>query len=562
MTSPSRLALRELLWGLAFAGGLMAFEAWFLRSGYFAVLFRVLNNEIAITLLGWAGVLFSFAATSAYVWASLTAMPSARWAYLALFTAIVMLQYGYWRALHSLVTADDLIMAIWGTSVLQKKTMAAVYGGWLWIVPCGAYALLLVTVRSRRRTGWKTLIALVGILIVVNAATLHPMRDGRLPLHTLYPTTSINGFFRALAELGWRWRTAARGGDREPVAFQAAAAPTNNVVLVVDESVRGDHLSLNGYARPTTPYLDDLARRGLITNWGIAVAGSNCSWGSNSLLLTGFPSTELPARRGEIHRWPSMMQYAKAMGYRTHFLNGHVDILWMNGRGDLRHVDQWLPRETFTTAGAVGVDLAIADRIVEIVDGSVGNFLWVNKAGVHFPYQDAFPEEQTLWQPSARGRRPPNEVPREALVNAYDNAIRYNVDGFLTRLDPARRRPGTVIVYTSDHGQALSERGEPWSHCGGREPDMADPHREALVPLVMIEAGRPGRDPERARDHAGHEHVFATLLDLFGFPVAERRHRYRPSLIGPEGFEPAPRHYYIGAIDRASAHDRRVRFPD
>ena len=552
------LGARECAGALAFAGALMGFEAWLFRPDYFTALFGP-YNRITGTLAGWTGVGLSFASTAAYVWASLTATPRTRWAYLAVFAAIVALQYGYWSAWQDLVTADDLILAIWGTNVVQKRTMVLIYASWLAIVPCAAYALLLAVVPSRRRTGWKVLAGMLAALVVVNAPTLYPVRAGTLPLYALYPTTSINGFFRALAEVGWRWRIALRGGDREPVDHQAPAAPSNNVVLIVDESLRGDHLSLNGYPRATTPYLDDLAGRGLVTNWGIAVSGTNCSPGSNALLWTGFPPAELPALRGEIHRWPSLMQYAKAMGYRTHLLDGQMDTFWISSRGDLRYIDQWLSRREFPVERELDVDFALAARVAEIVDGSTGNFLWVNKAGVHYPYGEAFPQDRAIWLPSARGMVRPNEVPRETLVNSYDNAIRYNVDGFLARLDPPRRRPGTVIVYTSDHGQALNEHGEAWFHCGAKFA-VPDRHGEVTVPLFMIEAGRPGRDPGRARDQASHANVFSTVLDLMGFP-AERLHAYAPSLIGPHPFEPAPRYYFIGAIDEVTGSSRRLRFP-
>ena len=63
--------------------------------------------------------------------------------------------------------------------------------------------------------------------------------------------------------------------------------PKNNIVLVIDESIRGDHLSVNGYKRETTPFLDALSQEDSFYNWGLAVAGATCSHPSNSLILTG-----------------------------------------------------------------------------------------------------------------------------------------------------------------------------------------------------------------------------------------------------------------------------------
>ncbi len=111
---------------------------------------------------------------------------------------------------------------------------------------------------------------------------------------------------------------------RDVVQYQSSTRPANNVVLIIDESLRGDHLSINGYARPTTPYLEELARHGVLYNWGEAASGATNTWQSNPLILTGL--TTLPDRDGQIHRMPTIYQYAKAMGYTTFYLDSGSSI--------------------------------------------------------------------------------------------------------------------------------------------------------------------------------------------------------------------------------------------
>jgi arylsulfatase A-like enzyme len=45
-----------------------------------------------------------------------------------------------------------------------------------------------------------------------------------------------------------------------------------NIVLIILDTVRGDHLSALGYARPTTPHLDRLAREGTVFEKAVAPA--------------------------------------------------------------------------------------------------------------------------------------------------------------------------------------------------------------------------------------------------------------------------------------------------
>ncbi|MCK7485365.1 MAG: hypothetical protein MZU97_07245 [Bacillus subtilis] len=70
------------------------------------------------------------------------------------------------------------------------------------------------------------------------------------------------------------------------IDYVSETTPQNNIVLVIDESIRGDHLSVNGYSRPTTPFLDDFATSDAdFYNWGVAIAGGTCSHTSNSCFL-------------------------------------------------------------------------------------------------------------------------------------------------------------------------------------------------------------------------------------------------------------------------------------
>src|SRR3546814_18348660 len=68
--------------------------------------------------------------------------------------------------------------------------------------------------------------------------------------------------------------------------------------------------------------------------------------------------------------------------------------------------------------------------------------------------------------------------------NAYRNTLLWNVGAFFDRLFERADLSAATLVYTSDHGQDLHERGNPGlnTHCS------SDPvPEEGLVPLVVIE---------------------------------------------------------------------------
>jgi lipid A ethanolaminephosphotransferase len=323
--------------------------------------------------------------------------------------------------------------------------------------------------------------------------------------------------------------------ELEPIA--ASDPPAKNVIFVIDESIRGDHLSLNGYHRRTTPYLDELFDKGLLLNWGIADSVTTCSQSSDLLLLSGLTLQDLPDLDNKAMKVPTIFQYAKALGYRTYYFDGQMNTFWNVKLRDMKYIDEWwnVNKLLQINNDYQQVDFVIAEAVRSVVTTSRGNFIWIIKAGAHVPYHKRFPESAAQWLPSYAGDR--WDVHRQSeIVNAYDNAIRYNVDGFFSHLIPDHKAPDdTVIVYTSDHGQTLAEGGEGSSHCGYTR-------NEAIVPLFIIGYMGFGID---TKYKASNPNLFATLLDLMGFPESARKRSYGRSLLKAREADSEPR-YYVG----------------
>ena len=61
--------------------------------------------------------------------------------------------------------------------------------------------------------------------------------------------------------------------------------------MIMDESVRGDYVSLNDAAHNTTPYLKATDN---LVNFGVAISGANCSDISRTIFRFGMRQTNLP----------------------------------------------------------------------------------------------------------------------------------------------------------------------------------------------------------------------------------------------------------------------------
>lgn len=521
---------KETLVALLFLIGLIVFEALVLKVRfryYFANLQRgeYLIGFGALTIVflswGWAALFFQASLKSNYV---------TRPIYFFIFIIAASFEYGYQKAFSRFSTVEDLRIALFDTTAQQSRDAILAYSNWWLIVPCVAYAVLLFIFRTNRRKSWATLGLLLAVLVVFYSA-IGPYISGH------FTAISLNAFMRTVIISPWKW-AGGYHGPREPVAAQPERRPRNNIILVIDESVRGDHLSINNYNRATTPYLEKLVQQQCLYNWGIAAAGTTCSFASDTLLFTGITPAQLPDTGFQMRKVPNIFQYARAMGYRTHFLDAQKETFWLGTSYDQTYVDDWQPAANFVSNNLYDRDVLLAKKINEIVENSTGQFIWVIKYGVHYPYARAFPETASEWQPIDQGSRI-DPARKEAMINSYDNGLKYNLESFFQNLAIEKWQNRNILIYTSDHGQTLSEHGEQHTHCGSAADTFPT---EANVPLFII-----SREPLSVDTgyQASHGNIFATLLDFMEFP-AQRQREYAISLLTAKAKDSQTRYFWGG----------------
>ena len=148
----------------------------------------------------------------------------------------------------------------------------------------------------------------------------------------------------ALSVWGPRW-IAQRREEARPLPAKAAA----NVLLVVLDTVGADHLSLHGYARPTSPTLEELASRAI--RFDRAQAPSSWTLPSHASMFTGMWPHELsvgwltPLDRAS----PTLAEYLGTRGYATAGFVANLSYCATDsglGRGFATYQDYIFPRLT------------------------------------------------------------------------------------------------------------------------------------------------------------------------------------------------------------------------
>ena len=325
--------------------------------------------------------------------------------------------------------------------------------------------------------------------------------------------------------------------ERDPIKLSAAKnEKAENLIFIIDESVRGDILSINGFSKETTPYLKSIREK--FINLGIASSAANCSQNSNIILQSGVRLDQLPDKDELTLSYPSIFQYAKSAGYLTYWLEGQYDPGILPPRitsFDMKSIDEFFQVDkSDKDRSGFNTDFTLANRIREIIKNGKSNFILVNKMGAHFQYDSNYPTSEIHFTPTLAVDSTITEmnefealsnVDRTRMVNSYCNALRWNVDKFFDELLKDIDFENTSIVYTSDHGQNLKEGSNPVTHCSTKNP----PPREANVPMLIF--GEFAKNfftdnLDLVKDKTSHFQIFPTLLTYMGYDSAELEEVY------------------------------------
>lgn len=321
-------------------------------------------------------------------------------------------------------------------------------------------------------------------------------------------------------------------GPREPVTLaRTAPAVGHDIVLIIDESVSGNYLDINA---PFGVHSNlKQAPVGVeIFNYGYAASIANCSADTNVTLRYG--GTRADYRRIN-STLPSIWQYAKKAGLRTVYIDAQrtgSNLQNLMTQSEKNDIDEFVQ---FDQTRVRDRDMAAAAKLIALLKDDRPELVVINKVGAHFPVHDKYPDAFMAYRPTLpRGqfsevadtgeRTGFNGQPDDWVLyrNAYKNTLLWNVGEFFARVFAEGTLDNALLIYTSDHGQDLHERGNPGlnTHCGG------DPvEEEGLVPLVVIQ-GRGLQAPDWSahlaanKNRSSHYNIFPTLLQLMGYDLA------------------------------------------
>ena len=276
----------------------------------------------------------------------------------------------------------------------------------------------------------------------------------------------------------------------------------DNVVLITVDTLRADALGFAGRADVATPNLDRLAAEGVV--FTRAQAHNVVTLPSHANILTGLYPYQHGIRENSGFVLPEAIvpagEYFRRAGFATGAVVGAFPLSSRYGlnRGfdtyDDSYPNGWNQSEFFMPERR-------GDEVVRLgldwwrARQGRQRFLWVHLYDPHAPYEP--PEPYASAHPSSA------YLGEIAAVDAYLGPL----------LDAIRSEStsSTLIVFTSDHGEALGAHGESTHGFFAYQPTLR-------VPLVLWARGLPAAIDERL---ARHVDLLPTMLAAAGIPVPE-----------------------------------------
>lgn len=449
----------------------------------------------------------------------------------AVFLIWVLTWFGF---LYVTVTGDELdyfALAVLVPNVADTgNALGAFAGTMLWTMAVFIPVLIVFAWPPGRWTfRWSSAFALTSLGAVAAITVLFQATGGLGG----YP-----GSFKALADAGVYLLAKPYSGPRAALRYTGTIKPgIRQIVFIMDESVRGDYLGVNGGDLATTPYLSTHADS--LINFGIASSITNCSRDTRLAIRAGLRRDQIPDHEYAALKQPSIWQFAKQAGYETVYIDGHRGTgkyhSFMNEH-EVRQIDRLYSIGDRETAY---IDLDIASLIRHELQPGRPVFIFADKRGTHFPYRAQYPESQAVFD-TAAGSGP------EALRNEYRNALRWRVDEFFSKLLAGLDLTETLILYTSDHGQNLMEDGKQGRQCRRTATTVS----EAAVPLMVFTHNGTYesalRDAaESLKDGVDQFRVFPSLVEAMGYERAWVR-REKGALLLDQNRR--PRRFYVGLL--------------
>lgn len=292
--------------------------------------------------------------------------------------------------------------------------------------------------------------------------------------------------------------------------------PTNlkfnkkNVILIICDALRSDYIYSNGYNRKISPFIDSIstARNTIKLNNFYSISSRSFS-GISSILSSNF---FVSYKNFFIH------DVLKKQGYNTKFLlsgdhTHHYGLKKHFGNNIDLYYDGFDAVKNNISTSVNNDDEVVINKLKKISKfKNTPTFFYLHYMSTH---QVGILNNNYKRNKSDFNNLLSKKISKEVLINDYDNRVK-QLDDYLKKSIKILKDKGylenSIIVITSDHGQALGEKGYNW-HVNSTYLG------EISIPLIFIESDKTNHHAVKKNALYNQLDISPTITDLLNIPT-------------------------------------------
>jgi glucan phosphoethanolaminetransferase (alkaline phosphatase superfamily) len=368
---------------------------------------------------------------------------------------------------HYNITIDhNLLASVFDTDKREAFEFIDIY----LIAWCGAVSITSYIIVSNipiRPSKYSFLYSLLALLIFVSLSLFHGSKVNR----KYFPFNFIKTSYHYIALTVFDPVQKAMATLAEYSFTPPLLKENLYVVMIIGETARADHFSLNGYHRLTNPKLSTVPN---LANFSQFYSFTNTTRFAIPRMLSSITENKVTPRFNIIDIFNSL----------------NFQTAWFGAQGN-----KSFSRSFFQSARSAKYRLFLGDipsdhthtdldliaYIEDYIKTSPGNhFIIIHTLGSHWDYdmktEARFKQFHPLCSMQSRNTSMTG-CSQEALINSYDNTI-LQTDYFIFKVLKIFQDKNAFVLYSSDHGESLGENGI-YSH--GLTPAPEQFHVAALA---------------------------------------------------------------------------------
>jgi len=279
-----------------------------------------------------------------------------------------------------------------------------------------------------------------------------------------------------------------------------------NVILIVVDALRPDHMGVYGYDRNTTPNLNQLKEAENI----ILIKNVRASCGESSCALTSLGSSRY------VHQQPehpiTLKHILQRYGYEIFMILGGDHSNFYNLREGYGYIDHYFDG-SMAKGFYMNDDRFLLEKTYDLPD-------WNNKPVMiqyHLMSTHILGLRQKQYEkflPFKKYSPFTKEPPNIEFTNSYDNAV-LQADAVIAELlDTLKAKNylnNAVVVITADHGEGLGDH-EKYSHSNSVYEELLN------IPLIVINYGVSTEFPQTSGQLLSQTDIAPTILHALHMP--------------------------------------------